>query len=60
MKSQNIKTRQQIAEDYGISTKTLCRKLHRANIDLEPGLVYPISLELIYSALGVPKCPKKT
>jgi hypothetical protein len=53
------KTRQKVAEEYGISVKTLTRRLERANIILEPGIIFPKTLEIIYSSFGVPKSPIK-
>lgn len=49
------KTRQQVATEYGISTKTLARRLIKAKIILNPGLIFPKTLEMIYSSFGVPK-----
>lgn len=53
------KTRQQVAEEYGISVKTLNRRLEKANINVEPGIIFPKTLEIIYSSFGVPKSPIK-
>jgi hypothetical protein len=53
------KTRQQIAEEYGISVKTLNRRLGKANIFVEPGIIFPKTLEIIYCFFGVPKSLKK-
>jgi DNA-binding phage protein len=50
------KTRQQVAKEYGISTKTLYRRLKKANIPLSPGLIFPKTLDDIYYTFGVPKC----
>lgn len=63
------KTRQQIADEYGISRKTLSRWLKKADIDLEGYLISPKEQALIYETFGdpqkkrsaspdVPKCPK--
>ncbi len=51
------KTRQQVAEEFGISTKTLYRRLKKENIFVEPGVLFPKTLEIIYSAFGDPKTP---
>lgn len=52
------KTRQQIADEFGISVKTLNRRLEREKIFLNPGLIFPKTLEVIYKTLGVPNCEK--
>lgn len=49
------KTRQQVDEEYGISTKTLNRRLKKANILVSPGVIFPKTLEDIYRTFGVPK-----
>jgi DNA-binding transcriptional regulator LsrR (DeoR family) len=49
------KTRQQVAEEYGISAKTLNRRLKKANISLNPGIIFPNSLERIYNSFGIPE-----
>jgi DNA-binding transcriptional regulator LsrR (DeoR family) len=49
------KTRQQVAEEYCISVKTLNRRLKKANISVNPGVIFPKTLEEIYSTFGVPK-----
>ncbi len=48
------KTRQEIAEEYGISRKTLLRWLRKEGIILEKGLVKRLELELIYNKFGWP------
>jgi hypothetical protein len=53
------KTRQKVAEEYGISVKTLTRRLKKANILVEPGIIFPKTLEIIYSSFGIPKSPIK-
>ncbi len=52
------KSRQQIADEYGISAKTLARWLQRENIQVTKGLVTPREQELIYAAFG--QTEKKT
>jgi len=54
-KANVTKTRQQIAFEYEISTKTLSRWLKREKIAIPSGLVRPIHLELIYRTFGWPK-----
>lgn len=53
------KTRQQIAIEYGISARTLKRKLQQLNIPLPGGLLFPKEQELIYQKLGKPAEPMK-
>lgn len=50
-----IKTRQQVAEEYGICVKTLIRQLEFARVILPPGVIFPKTLNLIYDTLGHPK-----
>ncbi len=64
------KTRQEIADAYGISRKTFQRWLKKKNITLDAGLIKRPDLELIYQTFGLPpgfdkrnaynspKCPK--
>jgi transcriptional antiterminator len=48
------KTRQQIALEYGISARTLKRKLQQLNIPLPSGLLFPKDQDVIYQKLGKP------
>jgi hypothetical protein len=52
--SRRPKYRQDIAVDYGISVETLRRRLRKAKIWLQPGLIYPRHLRFIYHILGPP------
>jgi hypothetical protein len=54
------KTRLQIAEEIGISPKTLSRRLSKKKIKLPPGLIFPNVRKMIYKALGVQESPKKS
>jgi hypothetical protein len=49
------KTRQQIAEEYGIHRSTFNRKLKRHGIELPKGLVMPKDIRKIYNAMGLPE-----
>lgn len=49
------KTKKQIANEYGICTKTLNKWLKKEDIPLQRGLISPKSQELIYEKLGNPK-----
>ncbi len=59
MKPSNIrlmpKTRQQIAQEYGIHRSTLDRKLKKVNIQLPRGVVMPKDVRRIYDTLGWPE-----
>jgi len=48
-------TRQEIADLYKVSRKTLKKRLNRQGIILPAGLVYPKDIELIFSLLGMPR-----
>ena len=50
-----MKTRQQIANEYGICTKTFNKWLKEAKFNLKRGLINPRSQELIYKKFGLPK-----
>ena len=54
------KTKQVVAEEYGICVKTLNRRHKKANIIIEPGVLFPKTLKTIYKTFGVPKSPKKS
>jgi len=49
------KTRQEIANEYAISVRTLNRWIKRANLCIPKGLVDPYHLTIIYKTFGVPK-----
>ncbi len=48
------KTRQQIADEYGISRKTLGRWLKKVKIELKGYLITPKEQEMIYQQFGHP------
>ncbi len=48
------KTRQEIAQEYGISRKTFYNWLKREDISLQNRLVSPKEQQLIYETLGNP------
>ena len=50
-----LKTRQEIAQEYGIVRETLYRKLKSAGIVLKRGLVNVEDQERIYKLLGKPR-----
>jgi abortive infection bacteriophage resistance protein len=49
------KTKQQIANEYGICTKTLTKWLKDEKIILKRGLINPKNQETIYQRFGIPK-----
>jgi hypothetical protein len=49
-----VKTKQQMADEYGICRKTFSKLLLKKNIRLERGLIYPKDQEHIYNILGEP------
>ena len=50
-----VKTRQEIAEEYGISRRTFQRWLKKQNIALSNGLITPKEQEVIYQNFGYPQ-----
>jgi len=54
-----LKTRQELAQAYGIHRKTLHRKLVAAGIVLKRGLISLEEQEKIYKVLGRPKGIKR-
>jgi hypothetical protein len=51
----SVKTRLQIASEYGVCVKTLNRMLKEAEIELKRGLITPSKQEEIYLKLGRPR-----
>ena len=51
----NAKTRYEIAEEYGVCTKTLNKWLRTNNINIGHGLITPKEQKMIYLKLGFPK-----
>jgi len=49
-----VKTKQQMADEYGICRKTFNKLLLRKNIRLERGLISPKDQLAIYNELGIP------
>jgi len=56
---QILKTRQQIAEEYGVCTKTFNKLLKNKGIILDKGLITPKDQQIIYERIGIPKSSKK-
>ncbi|MFN7013842.1 MAG: helix-turn-helix domain-containing protein [Bacteroidia bacterium] len=59
MEKQVAKTRQQIADAYGIDRRTLYRWLKAAGIQLSNRLITPAEQEIIYQKFGKPTNPQK-
>ena len=51
----NPKYRYEVADEYGISVRTLNRWIDRANLDIPNGLIDPYHLKIIYKTFGTPK-----
>ncbi|MFO8234732.1 MAG: hypothetical protein R6U04_04920 [Bacteroidales bacterium] len=49
------KSKQDMAEEYGVSRKTFDKWLKKHNIKISRGLLTPKDQEIIYKKLGVPK-----
>jgi hypothetical protein len=49
------KTRQEVADEYGICVTTFLSRLDKTNIILESGLIFPKTLKIIYETLGIPR-----
>ena len=54
MENLAFKTRKQIADEYGISIKTLTIRLKKEGIELPLGNVTPKYLRMIYDLFGMP------
>ncbi|NUN99243.1 MAG: helix-turn-helix domain-containing protein [Saprospiraceae bacterium] len=50
-----FKTRQQLADEFGISVRTLYRWLTKWNVHLPGGLIRPSDQDAIYRILGKPE-----
>jgi transposase-like protein len=48
------KTRQQLADEYGVNRKTLYRWLKRKKINFDGGLLTPTEQTMIYDTFGAP------
>ena len=50
-----LKTRKQLAQEYGISRSTLYRRLKEAGIEMPRGMLNPLYQCQIYQVLGYPQ-----
>jgi hypothetical protein len=39
--SLKVKTRQEVADEYGVCVKTLVNRLNNAGVVLDPGIIFP-------------------
>ena len=53
-----VKTRQEVADEYGVTAKTLIRRLSKEGVILPPGGIFPNYCRDIYYKLGVPAALK--
>ncbi|MDR3246467.1 MAG: hypothetical protein LBT50_08555 [Prevotellaceae bacterium] len=53
------KSREEIALEYNICSKTLTNKMKVMGFSFPKGLLYPAQQEIIYAALGRPEKTKK-
>lgn len=60
MKKRSAKTRQQVANEYGISRRTFYDWLKKAGIELKDGLLTPKELDIIYQRFGDPEKSQQT
>jgi hypothetical protein len=49
-----VKTKQQMADEYGVCRKTFNKLLEKRNISIERGLITPRDQMNIYNELGIP------
>ncbi|MFO7754674.1 MAG: hypothetical protein R6V34_01695 [Bacteroidales bacterium] len=56
--SENPKSRQELAREYGVNIRTFMNWLEREGIKLNPGLICPKKVEEIYTKLGDPPSRK--
>ena len=54
-----VKTKQQMADEYGVCRKTFNKLLLRKKIKLERGLISPKEQINIYNKLGIPGITQK-
>jgi len=54
-----VKTKQQMADEFGICRKTFNKLLVRKNIKLDRGLISPKDQMIIYNELGIPALVEK-
>lgn len=50
-----FKTRQQLADEFGVSVRTLYRWLTKWNVNLPGGLIRPSDQDAIYRIVGKPE-----
>ncbi len=55
MSTEKLKTRKEMANELGISYKTLLRKLKNSNIEISPGILTFEEIEKIKNLFGIKK-----
>lgn len=55
MRTDRAKLRQEIAEEFGISAKTLSRWIQKEKLVISRGLISPKEQALIYLKFGMPQ-----
>jgi len=55
MNNFSAKTKQQLADEYGVCIKTFNKWLKEEKIILKRGLIKPSNQEVIYERFGIPK-----
>lgn len=53
-----VKTKQQLADEYGVCWKTFDKWIKKYKIKIDRGLITPKDQEKIYTKLGIPKDSK--
>ncbi len=54
-----VKTKQQMADEYGVCRKTFNKLLIKKKIKLDRGVISPREQQNIYNKLGIPNSPEK-
>lgn len=54
-----VKTKTQMADEYGVCRKTFVKQLKQKQIKLDNGLIYPKDQVNIYNKLGLPSSIEK-
>lgn len=53
-----VKTRHEVAYEYGTTVRTLIRRLLKKGVLLPPGHIFPNTCKIIYYTLGIPAALK--
>lgn len=55
----NTATKQQLANDYEVSVKTISKWMRLAKLEFAGGILYPAQLREFYEKIGAPMVEKK-